>query len=322
LGVRHPIDRAAEVFSLFTVKALATGTSAASPEKLPDKGTASQLHYVQAFKELGKPLAHYYTFTMPGAGTASFKVVAPDIAISIHPRHKNSLTGAEFWMNGKREAVIGHAQTATREAGFSDTFTKEYALEAGEHSFHVLSNSHSKGVVSITLTIKTTPSGSSASVPRTKPTPETLALSEEWRNSIPTELWNSIPPEHLVVPKYIMLTVGDPYMVVNGEKREIDPGRGTAPVLQDGHVMAPIRAIVESLGGSVDENEITLTYKQNTVRMTLGQTSATVNGEARTMDIPPVSINGRIMVPLRFAAENLGCTVNWVPDAQLINIIY
>lgn len=40
-------------------------------------------------------------------------------------------------------------------------------------------------------------------------------------------------------------------MTVNGVTREIDPGRGTSPVIVNGRTLLPIRAIIEALGGSV-----------------------------------------------------------------------
>jgi len=39
-------------------------------------------------------------------------------------------------------------------------------------------------------------------------------------------------------------------------------------------------------------------------------------------DVKPVIINSRTMLPLRFVAENLGCTVNWDPMSRTIKITY
>jgi hypothetical protein len=46
-------------------------------------------------------------------------------------------------------------------------------------------------------------------------------------------------------------------MTVNGVKKEIDPGRGTVPVIVKGRTLVPIRAIIEELGGTIgwDGNE-------------------------------------------------------------------
>ena len=37
-----------------------------------------------------------------------------------------------------------------------------------------------------------------------------------------------------------------------------------------------------------------------------------VKGEASYLDVAPKLVNGRTLVPLRFVAENLGATVEWV----------
>ena len=44
---------------------------------------------------------------------------------------------------------------------------------------------------------------------------------------------------------------------------------------------------------------------------TLDQAIYTVNGEAKTMDVSPVSLNGRTMLPIRFVADPLGAITEW-----------
>lgn len=50
----------------------------------------------------------------------------------------------------------------------------------------------------------------------------------------------------------LTMQVGNPIMTVNGTESEIDPGRGTAPIIQNGRTLVPIRAIIEAMGGSVN----------------------------------------------------------------------
>jgi hypothetical protein len=52
----------------------------------------------------------------------------------------------------------------------------------------------------------------------------------------------------------IVLTIGDPMMMVNGEEKEIDPELGTTPVIINDRTLLPVRAIVEELGGTVGWN--------------------------------------------------------------------
>lgn len=47
------------------------------------------------------------------------------------------------------------------------------------------------------------------------------------------------------------------------------------------------------------------------IKMTVGSSTAYVNGEAYTLDAAPVIRNNRTMLPVRFVAESLGAFVNW-----------
>jgi hypothetical protein len=123
----------------------------------------------------------------------------------------------------------------------------------------------------------------------------------------------------------ISLQVGSPRMTVNGTVKAID-AQGTKPVIGNGTTMVPIRAIVESLGGSVGWNaaarRLDIRLGSRTVTMWVGKTTATVNGSSTTMSTAPAIIGGRTMIPLRFAAENLGCLVGWDQPTKGITVVY
>lgn len=131
----------------------------------------------------------------------------------------------------------------------------------------------------------------------------------------------------------IVLSPGSPYMTVNGIKQEIDPGRGTTPVIikEWGRTVVPIRAIVETLGGTIawDENtkKVTIKFKDTTIELWIDNPKATVNGKLTWIDsdnhnVKPVIQNGRTMLPLRFVAESLGCSVDWNSTTETITIKY
>jgi hypothetical protein len=56
--------------------------------------------------------------------------------------------------------------------------------------------------------------------------------------------------------------------------------------------------------------------------MWLGKTDIKINGESKKMDIAPVSKNDRTFVPVRFAAENLNCKVDWINSTKEAVIVY
>jgi len=129
-----------------------------------------------------------------------------------------------------------------------------------------------------------------------------------------------------VKKKLVLLRINDPYMLLDGKKQEIDPGRGTAPEIINGRAVAPVRAIIEAMNGTVgwnqDTREILLAANGHTVSIWLDKRDISVDGVKQTMDAAPVSVNGRTMVPIRFAVEKLGCVVEWLEPASEIVIMY
>ncbi|HOS68750.1 MAG TPA: copper amine oxidase N-terminal domain-containing protein [Bacillota bacterium] len=125
---------------------------------------------------------------------------------------------------------------------------------------------------------------------------------------------------------FIMLKLDNPNMSVDGVIQEVDPGRSTSPMTIAGRTMVPIRAVVEAMGGTIgwdqDTRKITLTARGNVVEMWLDKTDIKINGVSQKMDVAPVSKNGRTFVPVRFAAENLNCKVDWINSTKEAVIVY
>lgn len=125
---------------------------------------------------------------------------------------------------------------------------------------------------------------------------------------------------------FIILKLDNPYMSVDGLSEEIDPGKGTSPVIISGRTMIPIRATTEAIGGTVGwqdlTKKITLNARGNLVEMWVGKTDIIVNGVSGKMDVAPVIRNGRTFVPVRFAAENLNCTVSWINSTKEAVIVF
>ena len=115
-------------------------------------------------------------------------------------------------------------------------------------------------------------------------------------------------------------------MYVNGAKSEIDPGKGTSPLVKDNKTLIPIRAVIEALGGSVgwdgQENKITIQLKGNTIELWLNSTKTIVNGVERPIEVAPQTFNGRTVIPLRYVIENLGYTVDWNNATKEIFIFF
>jgi hypothetical protein len=117
----------------------------------------------------------------------------------------------------------------------------------------------------------------------------------------------------------IVLTIGNKSMAVNGVNREIDPGRGTTPVIQNGRTLVPVAAIIEALGGeaiwSASARTVTIRLGDTELVLAIGGPTAYVNGSSTPIDadpkVVPIILNSRTMLPFRFIAEQLGGTVEW-----------
>jgi hypothetical protein len=121
---------------------------------------------------------------------------------------------------------------------------------------------------------------------------------------------------------YVLLTIGSTDMEVNGLTRKLD----AAPFIKDGRTLLPIRALIEALGGSVQWNPSTRTATvllgSRTVALTIGSTTALVNGSPITLDVAPEIRNGRTFLPLRAVAENIGLDLAWEPISRTISLTY
>ncbi|MGN0108333.1 MAG: flavodoxin [Hominilimicola sp.] len=121
----------------------------------------------------------------------------------------------------------------------------------------------------------------------------------------------------------LTMQIGNPVMTVNGTEKNID-NEGTAPVVQNDRTLVPVRAIIEEMGGSVtwtqETQTATLTYGNDTIDLIIGSQTAYLNGTANTLDIAPVIINERTMLPIRFIAESFKFNVDWEQETQTVII--
>lgn len=97
------------------------------------------------------------------------------------------------------------------------------------------------------------------------------------------------------------------------------------PELVNSSTFVPFRAIFEKMGADIewDGNTRTITAKRGstTVKLNIGSTSASVNGQARTLAAAPYIKEDRTMIPLRFVGEAFGGAVNYNPQTTHISII-
>jgi len=114
----------------------------------------------------------------------------------------------------------------------------------------------------------------------------------------------------------------------NNARPNLDPGNlQPVTVVIDGEIlpadayivnsrtMVPLRAIFEALGADIAWNAetwtVTATKGPKVIILTVGDMGAFVDGEPVQLAVPPVLINSRTFVPLRFVSTALGAGVDW-----------
>jgi hypothetical protein len=96
------------------------------------------------------------------------------------------------------------------------------------------------------------------------------------------------------------------------------------PVIVDGSTLTPLRAIFEAMGAKVtwDASSQTAsgTKDGTTVQLTIGSSSAIVNGKTVKLEQPAALINGYTMAPARFIGEVFGGKVEWEGKTRTVVI--
>ncbi len=96
------------------------------------------------------------------------------------------------------------------------------------------------------------------------------------------------------------------------------------PVLESGRTLVPLRALTEALGFAVNWDEATqtatLTKGDQTIALTVDKLEAIVNGKPVALDVPPKTSNGRMVIPVRFVAEQIGLEVTWDEANQAVRV--
>lgn len=122
----------------------------------------------------------------------------------------------------------------------------------------------------------------------------------------------------------VILQIDNPVMTVNGTEYEVDPGRGTAPVIVGDRTLLPVRTIIESFGGGVawdDETQtVILGYGSDIITLVIESSTAYLNETPVTLDVAPGLLNERTMLPIRFIAESFGFGVEWNEGQQRVTV--
>jgi hypothetical protein len=109
-------------------------------------------------------------------------------------------------------------------------------------------------------------------------------------------------------------------ITIDGKKLVTD----IAPISVGGRTLVPIRVIFEAMHLKVEWNDVKKTAYGSAdgieIIIPLDSKEPTVNGKVIPIDVPAKSINGGIMIPVRFIAESFGAKVEWDSTTQTVVI--
>lgn len=117
----------------------------------------------------------------------------------------------------------------------------------------------------------------------------------------------------LTLPAWANVTV-----TVDGRALPSQP----APILSEGRVLVPLRAVFEALQAQVDYRDSTITASRQgkEIQLRPGENKALVDGTQVLLDAPARLVSGTTYVPLRFVAQSLGETVVWNASSKSVVI--
>ena len=94
------------------------------------------------------------------------------------------------------------------------------------------------------------------------------------------------------------------------------------PININGRILLPMREFFETIGAEIqwseEEQRVTGAFKGNEVTLQIENPRAAVNNSETILDTPPVLVEGKTYIPLRFAAESLGYTIIWNEEFRTI----
>lgn len=98
----------------------------------------------------------------------------------------------------------------------------------------------------------------------------------------------------------------------------------TAPFIENGRTLVPLRVIFEALNAKVNwdgnTNTVIATKDEKNIELQIGNPNALVNGTKMVLDTPAQIINEKTFVPVRFVSESLGAVVEWDSNTKTVLI--
>ena len=110
----------------------------------------------------------------------------------------------------------------------------------------------------------------------------------------------------------------DSYLIIDLAENASIQVMDVVPTVISGRTLIPVRFLANALGADTNWNsatrQVTLTMDGESLTFAMGEL-------APGMDVPAQAINGRTMVPLRFASDFFGAIITWDSETRIIEVL-
>lgn len=124
----------------------------------------------------------------------------------------------------------------------------------------------------------------------------------------------------LVLSSASVFAKGDTKLYIDGKEVKTD----VSPEIVNNRVMVPVRSIFEELGADVtwigSRKQVIVKSISTRIVLNVDKTKAYVDDKAFELDVAPMIINGRTVIPVRFVSETLGYDVIWDSKTNSVHI--
>jgi hypothetical protein len=118
--------------------------------------------------------------------------------------------------------------------------------------------------------------------------------------------------------------IGETTYTLNGEEQTMD----VAPYIKNDRTYMPVRFVAYAAGISDDnimwnqaEQSVVMIKGDRVVKMFIGSNTMLINGVEFVMDVAPELVDpGRTMLPVRWVAQALGCSVEWDEATRTVTV--
>ncbi|MCR8645227.1 copper amine oxidase N-terminal domain-containing protein [Paenibacillus sp. N1-5-1-14] len=118
----------------------------------------------------------------------------------------------------------------------------------------------------------------------------------------------------------VKMQIDNKVATVNGQSVLLE----VPPIIQDTRTLVPFRFLGDAWGAAIewDQEDLMITYKLDgiVIELWIGKQVALVNGEEVKLDVAPMVIKDRALIPIRFVAENLKQRVKYVKETNEVII--